>query len=165
MSVIGVVSLTLLAAPTAAGGSGGTPAYVPLALNGNPAAATPTLAPAPATATATQTQPAAPAQVIIQTIDYNPAGEDLAGENVTLVNQGGPAASMTGWTLCDAAAHCYTFPAFVLTPGATVRVWTKAGANTATDLYWASNQAIWNNDGDTATLRNAINVVVATYSY
>ena len=160
-----LVAFAALAAPTAAGGLGATPNYVPVVFKGNPATATSTLAPATATPTPTSTQPAAPAEVQIQSIDYNPPGEDLAGEVVTLLNAGGTAATLTSWTLCDLVAHCYTFPVFTLGAGATVRVWTKSGANTATDLYWGNGAPIWNNDHDTATLRNAANAVVDVYSY
>jgi hypothetical protein len=39
------------------------------------------------------------------------------------------------------------------------------GINNATNLYWGSGQAIWNNTGDTATLRNSGGQIVDTCSY
>lgn len=80
-------------------------------------------------------------------------------------NTGGTAATLTDWTLADAQAHVFTFPAFTLGPGASVRVWTKAGVDGQTDLYWGSGQAIWNNTGDTATLRDGGGQVVSVCSY
>ncbi len=101
----------------------------------------------------------------IQTIDYNPTGLDLAGEYVLLTNRGGTTANLVGWMLCDLAAHCYQFASFNLGPAASVQLWTKSGTDDATNLYWGLGNPIWNNDGDTATLRNAVNEVVDTYTY
>ena len=89
----------------------------------------------------------------------------MEGEYVRIENLGGSAAQMTGWTLSDAAAHTFTFPAFTLDAGATVNVWTKSGTDTATDLYWGSGAAIWNNTGDTAYLRDDQGSLVDTHSY
>lgn len=72
---------------------------------------------------------------------------------------------MMNWTLRDIANHVFTFPTFSLAPNATVRVWTKSGTNTSTDLYWGSGAAIWNNTGDTAYLRDSVGTPVDTYTY
>ena len=88
--------------------------------------------------------------------DKNPPGDDnlnLNGEYVTICNGGGAAVALTGWRLTDdGARHTYTFPTFSLSAGASVSVHSGAGTNTATALYWHSNGAIWNNDGDCAHL-------------
>lgn len=111
------------------------------------------------TATPTATVPAgpttAPANVQITLIVYNPAGDDVAGEYVRIENKGGITVVLTGWTLSDNDSHVYNFPGgFSIAPGAAVQVWVKSGANNATNLYWGSAQAFWNNAGDTAYLRN-----------
>jgi hypothetical protein len=107
-----------------------------------------------------------PADVNITFIDYDPPGDDVQGEYVQIANSGGTAASMTNWTLRDNANHVFTFPTFTLNPGASVKVWTKAGTNTSTDLYWGSGAAIWNNTGgDCAYLRDAGGTPVDTYCY
>lgn len=115
------------------------------------------------TPTATATTPAptvAPANVQITLIVYNPGGDDVAGEYVRLQNFGGTTAVFTGWTLSDNDAHVYNFPAgFSLAPGAAVLVWVKSGTNNATNLYWGSAQAYWNNTGDTAYLRNGSTLI------
>ena len=87
------------------------------------------------------------------------------GEYVQLQNKGGSPQSMTSWTLRDTSNHVYTFPAFTLQAGASVKVWTKSGSNTATDLYWGSGAAIWNNTGDTATLKNNSSTTIDTCTY
>jgi hypothetical protein len=123
-----------------------------------------TATPLPPTPTSTPQPP--PADVRIVTILYNPAGDDVQGEYVQLQNFGGSTAVMTGWTLRDESSHVFTFPSgFSLAVNAAVRVWTKSGANTATDLYFGSAAAIWNNTGDTAFLRNGSGQTVDTCSY
>ena len=102
--------------------------------------------------TATLTTPPA-ADLQITYILYAPAS--TLNEYVQIENNGGTAQDMTGWVLGDIANHDYTFPAFTLQPGTAVKVWTSSGANTSTDLYWGSGAAIWNNSGDTATLKDS----------
>jgi hypothetical protein len=96
-------------------------------------------------------------------IEHSP-GNPL-DEYVLLQNFGGAVQELTGWTLRDLAGRTFTFPIFTLPVGGTVIVWTKSGTNTATDLYWGSGTAIWNNSGDTAYLRDASGNLVSTYSY
>lgn len=127
--------------------------YLPMIVK----AATPTPTNTPA-APPTNTPP--PANVQITLIVYNPAGDDVQGEYVRLENKGGTTAVLTGWTLSDNDSHVYNFPGgFTLAPGAAVLVWVKSGANNATNLYWGSAQAFWNNTGDVAYLRNGTTLV------
>lgn len=72
---------------------------------------------------------------------------------------------MTGWSLSDIAEHIYVFPSFVLQPGAAVVVHICVGEDNAEILFWGRCSAIWNNDGDTAYLRDASGRDIATYSY
>jgi len=89
-------------------------------------------------------------------------GQAVTGEYVELRNDGRGAVGMEGWTLCDVNQnHCYTFGAVRLAGGADVTIWSGAGADTAADVYWGSPQAIWNNEGDVATVRNADGEVMA----
>jgi len=106
-----------------------------------------------------------PPNVEITHIEYNPPGDDVQGEYVRIENSGGSSANMTGWTLRDDANHVFTFPTFTLNPSAFVRVWVKSGTNTATDLYWGRSQAVWNNTGDCAYLRNSGGTPIDTYCY
>jgi len=152
------------------------PLYMPYIVNAPPtptftrtptATATvpaPTNTPTPTrTPTRTPTSPA-PANVRITYILYDPPSGTLE-EYVRIQNLGGTAQNMTSWTLRDASAHVYTFPAFTLAVGAQVQVWTKSGTNNSTNLYWGSAQAIWNNTGDTAQLRNAGGTIISECSY
>ncbi len=119
--------------------------------------ATPTHTPTPTTTT----QPAT--EVAITFIEYDPP--DTLSEYVQIVNSGSGAVDMTNWTLRDLANNTYTFPAFTLAGGATVRVWTNSGTNDGANLYWGRAQAVWNNTGDTAILRDAQGGEVNRYSY
>jgi len=85
-------------------------------------------------------------------------------EYVVIQNLGG-AGTMTGWTLEDLASHVYTFGSVSLEGGATVRVWTSCGTDTLTDVYQCSGSPIWNNDGDTAFLRNENGALVSQFTY
>ena len=136
--------------------------YLPLVRAEAPAPVTPT----PSTPTPVTPMPVTPtpASVTITTIDYDPPGDDVVGEYAVIRN-GGSAVTMSGWTLRDLANNTFTFPAFTLAAGAEVRVWTRAGGNDTANLYWGRSQAVWNNTGDTAILRDAGGTEVARYSY
>lgn len=62
---------------------------------------------------------------------------------------------LEGWTLRDAAGHTYTFGDVTLAPGKNLYVHTGSGSGDGHDVYWGSSSYIWNNSGDTATLRNS----------
>ncbi len=122
------------------------------------------------TPTPTPTTGVAPAQVRIAPwcSQFDAPGNDnynLNEEYVCFENQGGSAASMTGWHVKDVSGHIYTFPLFTLASGARVRLRTGPGPDTATDLYWGKSGAVWNNDGDTVYLYDAGWNLVHSYSY
>ena len=72
--------------------------------------------------------------------------------------------NMTGWTLSDAANHVYSFPSNFNLLGS-VRVHTGYGNDNSTDLYWNRGQPVWNNDGDTATLKDNKGNIIDQKSY
>jgi competence protein ComEC len=86
-------------------------------------------------------------------------------EYVCFTNWGPTYENMTGWRVQDDVAHTYTFPTFGLGPGATVRLHTGSGTNSATDLYWGRGAAVWNNGGDTVYLYDEAWNLVDSYSY
>lgn len=102
-------------------------------------------------------------------IHYDAAGNDhqnLNDEWVEIANRGAADTDLSGWSLSDAAAHLYRFPSgFVLQPERSAKVHTGAGADTGRDLYWGAASAVWNNDGDTVTLRNASGGIEAEKRY
>lgn len=104
--------------------------------------------------------------VAITYIEYDPPGRDVDGEYVMITNSTDAAINMVGWTLSDGdSKHIYHFPAYTLAPGTKVKLWTKRGKNNATNLYWQSRSAIWNNDGDTGTLKDAAGATISVYTY
>jgi hypothetical protein len=77
---------------------------------------------------------------------------------VRLTNMTSKPISLKGWTVKDAAGHTYTIGTYTLPDYANMYVHTGKGTNGKPDsqhLYWQSGNYIWNNTGDTATLRNA----------
>lgn len=91
--------------------------------------------------------------------------ENLNEETVTLHNGGETAVDLSGWTVADEAGHEYTFGDVTLDPGASVTLHTGSGTDTATDVYWGRSSAVWNNDGDTVTVRDPSDAVVVRHSY
>ena len=89
----------------------------------------------------------------------------LNAEYVVIKNTGTTRKALTGWTLRDASHHVYKFPTFRLGAGKSVKVHTGKGANTLGNLYWRSSSYIWNNDGDTATLKRSNGTVASRCSY
>jgi len=105
------------------------------------------------------------ANVVIWYAHYDAAGNDhynLNDEYIVLKNIGGTSINLERWVMKDKENHTYVFPSFELLPGATVTIRTGSGTNTATDLYWGSKRAIWNNKGDTVYLYGPNNNLVAT---
>ncbi|MCD0449155.1 lamin tail domain-containing protein [Actinocorallia sp. API 0066] len=104
-------------------------------------------------------------------IQYDAPGPDtrdnsqLNREYVVIKNTGRKAVPLRNWTLRDAQRHTYKFPKFTLKPGKTVTVHTGKGKNTAAHLYMNRSWYVWNNDKDTATLRNAKGVKVISRSW
>lgn len=116
---------------------------------------TPVPAPTPTPTPATQ-PPASSGSVSIGSID-------LAGEVVTLVNNGGSAVDLTGWKLVSEKGNqTYTIPSgTTISPGGTLKVLSgpKAVAGTGALVWTKSN--IWNNNGDPGALHNAQGQVVS----
>jgi endonuclease YncB( thermonuclease family) len=87
-------------------------------------------------------------------------------EYVCVTNRGTGTVDMTGWWIRDEAGAAYSFPPFSLRAGASVKVRTGCGQDTATDLHWCrSGTAVWNNGGDTAYLYDSANLLVARLTY
>jgi competence protein ComEC len=74
-------------------------------------------------------------------------------EAVVVKYSGEGEVDLTGWHIKDADGNSYTFPPFKLFKNGAVQVHTAAGSNTAIDLYWGQNQAIWQS-GELAILTN-----------
>lgn len=84
----------------------------------------------------------------------NDQGENLVNEWVQITNSDNEAVNLDGWTLKDEADFTYTFGAFTLDAGASVKVRTGHGTDTEADVYWNRGSAVWNNTGDNAYLHD-----------
>jgi hypothetical protein len=117
---------------------------------------------------------AATAVMEFSKIQYNSPGTDnrsnisLNAEYVRITNNGTVNANLQNWTLRDKAGHVFKFPSVTVKPGQRLYVHTGSGTDFKPDsqhLYWKSGNYIWNNTGDTATLRSASGRVYDTCSW
>jgi hypothetical protein len=108
---------------------------------------------------------AAPAATVqagaVQILSVSGAGT-LSAETVSIKYTGSGELDLTGWHLKDANGNVYTFPPFKLFTNGAVRVHTQGGTNTAIDLYWGQNNAVWQS-GENVELTDADGNV--QYSY
>ncbi|REK84659.1 lamin tail domain-containing protein [Streptomyces inhibens] len=98
--------------------------------------------------------------VTLGAIQYDSPGRDdrsnrsLNAEYVTVKNTGHLPVNLRGWTLSDRSGHTYRFGNVRLNGHSQVRVHTGIGRDNRFDLYQDRRAYVWDNDGDTATLRN-----------
>ena len=92
-------------------------------------------------------------------IVFDPPGVDSAtndslnSEVVLIANKGSTLVTLTGWTLRDSDGNAFRFPSLSLAAEEIVKVHTGSGVDTARSLYWDAGHQVWNNNGDSATLR------------
>ncbi|MFJ8197132.1 lamin tail domain-containing protein [Streptomyces sp. NPDC096152] len=98
--------------------------------------------------------------VEISRVQYDSRGREdrsnrsLNAEWVEVTNTTRRAVNLDGWTLSDRDGHTCTFRHYRLDGRSTVRVHTGIGRDARHDVYWDRRQYVWNNDSDTAPLRN-----------
>jgi competence protein ComEC len=88
------------------------------------------------------------------------------GEYAVIESRARSDLDVSGWTLCDAAGACFRFPpGTVLAAGGHLVVFTGSGTSDGVQFFMGFGRAVWNNDGDTATLYDATGQVVLVSSY
>ena len=102
--------------------------------------------------------PSGPSMVEIGQV-LNP--DDLSAEVVVVRSLGG-STSLEGWTLSDAEDNVFTFPTITLFADAQIRVYSKPGRSTPSDLYWGREMPAWTT-GELVTLRDGTGTAVDTY--
>jgi hypothetical protein len=121
-------------------------------------------APTPATAATTTIQ--------FSGAVYDSPGADtrsatsLNAEWIRLTNRSRTTIDLRGWTIRDAAGKTYRFATtYRLAANRNVYLHTGRGTDGRPDVqhrYWQSGNYVWNNPGDTATLRNPAGQLVDT---
>ncbi|GAA2204068.1 lamin tail domain-containing protein [Nonomuraea monospora] len=116
-------------------------------------------------------QAAAPALQIVK-IYYDSPGADrrsnasLNAEYVTLLNTTRKAIDLEGWSVRDKTGYTYEFGAdAVLGPKKRITLRTGQGSDGTSSVFWNRKQYVWNNDQDTAYVRNATGKLVDSCSY
>jgi endonuclease/exonuclease/phosphatase family metal-dependent hydrolase len=109
------------------------------------------------------------AQVIINEIRANEPGSNTAGEFVELVNIGGTAVNIGGWTISDGTGVRHTFAAgTMLNSGRAVVVFASAStipAGLSNAVAASSGGLSLSNSGDTVTIRDGGGAVKNSFAY
>ncbi|MGW5609536.1 lamin tail domain-containing protein [Streptomyces sp. NPDC003753] len=120
---------------------------------------------------AVPSQAQAASAIQIYKIYYDSPGADRGGntslnaEYVEVKNTGRSAIDLRGYKVKDASNHWYTFPAYKIGAGKTVKVHTGKGTTSAGNLYQGRSWYVWNNDKDTATLYKSGGAFADSCSY
>ena len=108
----------------------------------------------------------------ISEIYYNSPGPDhgsnasLNAEWVLLHNTSGSPITMTNWILHDGGQkHTFRFGTYTIAPHGYVKIHTGKGSRSQTNRYWNLSWYVWNNTGDTATLKDNHGNVLDRCSY
>jgi endonuclease/exonuclease/phosphatase family metal-dependent hydrolase len=122
-----------------------------------------------ATFTITTSTGGGTAQVFINEVLANEPGSDVNGEFVEIVNSGGTAADLSGWTVSDSTGVRHTFASGTsLAAGAAIVVFGGATGIPAglTNAVAASTGTLGlGNSGDTVTVKNSAGTTVNTTTY
>ena len=88
---------------------------------------------------------------------------DVTSEAVEVVNRGTSGARLGGWKLVnERTGGAFVFPPLNLFPQGAVTVYSGVGENTAIDIYWGRDQAVWQ-PGDGLQLLDGEDVVRDEY--
>lgn len=138
--------------------------YLPVVYNQPTATPTNTLTPTPSP-TPTKTPTPGPGVYIID-IEYNPDGDPL-DEYVEIENTKNKSVDMTDWRISqDGDTRKFDFPDFTLGSDRKVKVWTKSGTDTSTNLYFDQTEPWWKDHGtNCAYLKDEDRVTVDSYCY
>lgn len=81
---------------------------------------------------------------------------DLNREHVVVENLGPEPVAIGRWLLCDLSSRCFRFPdGTSIGAGRRVVVYTGYGTSDGVSFFMNNNRAVWNDDGDEASLFDA----------
>lgn len=87
-------------------------------------------------------------------------------EYAVITNKSLSEINLNDYTLNDESGKIYIFDNITIPANSSIKVYTGCGTDTAAELYWCyTSSAVWNNSGDTATLKNNLGSIVDTYNY
>jgi endonuclease YncB( thermonuclease family) len=91
-------------------------------------------------------------------------------EFVRIANVAGHTIDVGGYSIADRRGHDYRFPSARLRAGHVLTLVTGPGRDRVDEagplvLYWNRRRAVWNNRGDTATLKDSTGRVVDRFEY
>ncbi|PWI45451.1 lamin tail domain-containing protein [Streptomyces sp. ICBB 8177] len=107
------------------------------------------------------------ANVFIAQVRYlSPPGTGVNGEYVKLTNGHNYNINLANWTLHERVHNrTYRLPSHWLGPDDSVWIYSGHGRNGGANLFWGSNTTVWDNNADTATVRNGRNTTIDTCSW
>jgi competence protein ComEC len=109
---------------------------------------------------------AAPVEVTVFADADGNDHENLNGEYVVIRSRASSSLMIAGWRVCDISSRCFRFPAGVwIEPGERVVVYTGYGTSDGVSFFMNNDRAIWNNDGDEASLFDALGNLILRYVY
>ena len=92
--------------------------------------------------------------------------EHLNGEYATVHNRSDADVAIGRWRLCDLRTRCFRFPPGArIVAGGRIRVYTGYGMSDGYSFFMNNDRAVWNNDGDEATLYDERGEVVVRFVY
>ena len=103
--------------------------------------------------------------MLINKVRFDPPGDQVEREFVSIRNFGTAPVDMTSWTLRDQQGNVYTFPAFTLQVGGLVKVYSGSGADTANHVYWMRSHPVWNDRTDRAQLSDSAGLLLDRCAY
>lgn len=99
--------------------------------------------------------------------DVKITGIDEKEEWIEIENKG-EVLDMNGWRISDEGNHIYEFGQFTLQSSSKVKIYSGDAYDSCSEdnvtLCWTGSK-IWNDSGDTATLKDENGVVIDTYTY
>jgi len=113
-----------------------------------------------------QVFPVSKLKVCFTDIDYKPTGSPL-DEWVKIENFGNSAVELEEWRIASDSStdFKYDFPKFTLKTGQTVKVWTKRGTNSSSQLYMNRNVEFWKDNADCGYLKDDTRRKINSFCY
>jgi competence protein ComEC len=88
---------------------------------------------------------------------------DINLERIQLVSAANSAIDLAGWKITDEQNNEFIFPSITIYPGGGLNIYTHSGINTAVEVFWGRESAVWSS-GETAKLIDPEGNLRASYS-